>query len=724
GENHGGDYGRALAQKIAPHERIRITGYTDAAAFEAWLRAADTAIQLRGVTRGETSRTALDCLAYGLPLIVNASGSLAELPGAAVMRVPADFADAELADAMTALARDAGLRERLGERARKHIAQRHDPVVIAAAYRDAIERFAHESRGARYAQAVRDVAAIEVTPDARPGDWRAAAQSIALLLRRPPARQLLVDVSILARQDLRTGIERVVRAVLLELLERAPAGWRVEPVVAGRECYRYGRQFTASWLGVPGSVGDDAPIEVAAGDVFFGLDWAANIVPDEEPVLQRYRTLGVSVVFLVHDLLPILRPDFYPVGIDAMHATWLSTVSRVADGVFCVSNSVIDDLVAWLDQHGANRESALGLAVLPLASDISRSVPTHGVPPDAAALRTEIARRKSVLMVGTLEARKAHAQALAGFEQLWRSGVDVNLVVAGKQGWMVDDLASRMRAHPEMGRRLFWFESASDEWLDALYADADVLLAPSLGEGFGLPLIEAARHGVPIIARDLPVFREVAGAHAMYFSGTSPADIASAIVDWQRAGETGDVPDSSRIAYRDWRASVDRLLDVIIEGRWERAWRPPGHASGKPVAMRQIDFSRAWLPSAVRAIKGLSGREHWGRWSDADIHPHVEISFRDPLPASGSLALTARAFGPNVGQPIRVRIGRHETELRFDAHDTTAVASYALGQAPQLLEIVPPHPTQPCTLGDSQDPRRLGIGLVRLTIQASATSEA
>jgi phosphoglycerol transferase len=158
---------------------------------------------------------------------------------------------------------------------------------------------------------------------------------------------------------------------------------------------------------------------------------------------------------------------------------------------------------------------------------------------------------------------------------------------------------------------------------------------------------------------------------------------------------------------------------AIVGGDWEREWRAgaAGRGVSRETMVRQIDFERAWLSPAVSAIKGLSGREQWGRWSDADVHPQVEIRFRDPLPSRGSIALTARAFGPNVGQPIRVRIGRHETELRFEAHDTTATTTYALSQAPQSLEIAPPHPVRPRELGGSEDPRRLGIGLVRLTIR-------
>jgi glycosyltransferase involved in cell wall biosynthesis len=121
-------------------------------------------------------------------------------------------------------------------------------------------------------------------------------------------------------------------------------------------------------------------------------------------------------------------------------------------------------------------------------------------------------------MVGTLEPRKGHQQALAACEQLWADGVDANQVIVGKQGWMVEALVERMTHHAELNRRLFWLDGISDEFLEQVYAASACLIAASYGEGFGLPLIEAAQHKLPIVARDIPVFREVAGSHAHYFS--------------------------------------------------------------------------------------------------------------------------------------------------------------------------------------------------------------
>ena len=720
GENHGGEYGRNLARRLERSgARIRITGFVDAAAFDDYLLAADVAIQLRGATRGETSRTILDALAYGLPLICNAAPSVRELTGDAVLQLSQDFTDAELVAALVRVGTDPDLRKDLRSRARRHVGERHDPKVIASQFRDAIEDFALDGPQARYRALVRTMAESATAGAARPADLRDVVQCIATSLLQPAARQILVDVSVLVQQDLRSGIERVVRAVLRELLKRAFPGWRVEPVMARGGCYWYARRFTCEWLGVANAAAVDAPIDVTSGDIFLGLDWAAHIVPDHEAALHRYRALGAHVTFVVYDLLPVLRPEFYPTEIPTMHAAWLHSLARVADGLLCISNAVADELSTWLTDHVSSGTRVPGLAVMPLGADIESSVPSAGLPPDAETLLDRIGERPIVLMVGTVEPRKGHAQALQAFESLWRDGVELNLVIVGRQGWMVDDLAAKLRRHAEVDDRLYWFERVSDEWLDALYRRADVLLAASLGEGYGLPLVEAARYGVPLIVRDLPVFREVAGEHALYFSGTDGDDIAHAITDWQAARDIGKVPDSSLIERHGWSECVDSMLSIVTEGRFER--RDPGRTvrpETSEVTVRQVDLAHAWLPPFVNSVKGLSAREPWGRWSDASMHPYIEIRFRHPLPATGTLEIVGRAFGPNVGRPVEVRIGEQTLTFQFGAKDTTAMASYAVHESPRSIDILPPHPMAPRELGLSQDARRIGIGLVRITVAA------
>jgi glycosyltransferase involved in cell wall biosynthesis len=181
---------------------------------------------------------------------------------------------------------------------------------------------------------------------------------------------------------------------------------------------------------------------------------------------------------------------------------------------------------------------------------------------------------RKFLVVGTVEPRKGHAQCLAAFEELWAAGKDIDLVVVGKQGWMVDDLAERMRNHAEAGKRLHWFAKASDADLNALYEKCTALLAMSQDEGFGLPLIEAAKHGLPIIARDILVFREIAGEHAAYFSGSRGSDFASALSAWIDRHGRGDVPASVGMPWLTWAGSAERLVDVVLHGDWDAAWAP------------------------------------------------------------------------------------------------------------------------------------------------------
>jgi glycosyltransferase involved in cell wall biosynthesis len=161
-------------------------------------------------------------------------------------------------------------------------------------------------------------------------------------------------------------------------------------------------------------------------------------------------------------------------------------------------------------------------------------------------------------MVGTLEPRKGHADGLDACDALWRNGVDANLVIAGRRGWMTDALAARLKRHPERDQRLFWLEDVDDAELHALYAGSTALLALSHGEGYGLPLVEAARHGLPVFARDLPVFREVLGDYPCFL----PHDMAAwqgVLANWLAARPGRCAPPM----LPDWSDSA-RALEAIV----------------------------------------------------------------------------------------------------------------------------------------------------------------
>lgn len=166
-------------------------------------------------------------------------------------------------------------------------------------------------------------------------------------------------------------------------------------------------------------------------------------------------------------------------------------------------------------------------------------------------------------MVGTVEPRKGHADALSAFEILWNRGSKLRLVICGKKGWMQDALLSRIQKHPLFGEKLFWFEGASDYTLDILYRNCTGVLVASEGEGFGLPLVEAGSIGKPILARDIPVFREVAGDNATYFSG-DVNELSSSITRWVASIHDGSAPNSRAIRCVNWQESARQFMSLIL----------------------------------------------------------------------------------------------------------------------------------------------------------------
>jgi glycosyltransferase involved in cell wall biosynthesis len=396
--------------------------------------------------------------------------------------------------------------------------------------------------------------------------WKESSEKLkaALVQENYPRRQLLVDVSEWVQRDAKSGIQRVVRSILREWLSHPPAGYRVEPVYATVEQgYRYARRFTQSFLGYPDQTLQDETMEYAPGDAFFGLDFQPQVVAAQRAFYQTLRRQGVRVQFAVYDLLCISMPQHFPHATVDEFSQWLEVVAE-SDGALCISKAVADELADWVKQNGPARQRPFKIDCFHLGTNVDNSVPTKGLPDNAVTVLDHLHSRNSFLMVGTLELRKGQAQCLKAFERLWQSGVDANLVIVGQQGWLVENLGKRLRAHPELNKRLFWLESISDEYLEKIYAASTCLLAASEGEGFDLPLIEAAQHKLLIIARDIPVFREIGGQHAHYFEGLEPGALAAAINDWITSHKQGRTSSTNAMPCVTWAQSTQQLLKAIF----------------------------------------------------------------------------------------------------------------------------------------------------------------
>ncbi|MHB1643205.1 MAG: glycosyltransferase family 4 protein [Acidithiobacillus sp.] len=388
----------------------------------------------------------------------------------------------------------------------------------------------------------------------------------------PQEKQLFIDISQLVVHDWRTGIQRVVRALLQGLLSKSLQGYFVRAIYADASGQlRYANKFTDKLLGKAGSDTEDPLIEIRPGDVFFCPDLHLNY-PFATLVALQQR--GLRTIFTVYDIIGLNSARLFPRAYELAFTDWFTGVMSVADAIVCDSRAVAGEVKAWLEDHPGQRTRPLPIGYFHLGADIESSQPTQGPEGEGAEVLAACQSRPTLLMVGTLEPRKGHAQALAAVEALWQAGVDLNLVIIGKEGWRTQQLARQLRRHPERNRRLFWLEGASDALLMQLYAQSTALLAASYAEGFGLPLIEAARQGLPIIARDIPVFHEVAGEFAFYFPNTDSAALADSLRLWLSLYAEGKAPQSKDMPYLTWAQSTQQLLKVILENDWYTTYQP------------------------------------------------------------------------------------------------------------------------------------------------------
>lgn len=570
-------YGQALRARLAElgnDARVTITGWADADTFARYLAAADVAVQLRSLSRGETSAAVLDCMNHRLPTIVNANGSMADLPEGSVLRLPDAFTDAELSAALQTLRNDPAARAALAQRARGVIEEQHTPEHCAGLYHAAIEQFAGQQR----AQDRELHDALLQLPRVPRERVAMAALADDLLQGQPDPlqpRQLLLDITETARTDRHTGVERVARALTLAMLRNPPAGYRVEPVYldisGGQWRYRYATQYTARLLGVPAVI-HDLGIDYGPGDQLVTLDISGQALIDaaKQGLFSRLNASGVSCASVVYDLLPVTQPDFFPPNAHTFFAHWLEAVAGM-DRLLCISATVAGEMRNWMRAQQLAHADSLPISHFPLGADLAGSAPTTGEPDDAERLMASFASRPTVLMVGTLEPRKGYLAALDAFDVLWSRGVDINLVIVGRAGWQqlpveqqrsIPLLLERLRQHPKLGQQLFWLDGISDQFLERVYASVDGLLAASVDEGYGLPLIESAQKELPVLARDIPIFREVAGDHAAYFTAQTAEQMADAIAQW---ADAGFLPTSVAMPWSTWEQSAERFRHLLLD---------------------------------------------------------------------------------------------------------------------------------------------------------------
>lgn len=378
---------------------------------------------------------------------------------------------------------------------------------------------------------------------------------------------LYVDVSSIALCDVGTGIHRTVKSQLLNLINKPPEGYLIGIIRCSADNkFIYASNYI-SRLDVEDKVHmknySNEQIDIINGDVYFTSDLYTPLAFTE---LERLRKRGLRVVFTIYDLLPLQFPKYVPKASRMGFVDWLRGVMAVADTVICISKSVAKDLIEYLSKNNNIRLRDLKIEVCYLGSDfnIQGRTQKNNIFTNRIKYQNEDIK-EAILMVGSLDPRKAQLQAIKALDILWGNGFTSNLMIVGKVGALGRRVETAILSSRWLNNKLFWVNNATDDDLAYLYGSCGCLLAASQCEGFGLPLVEAVKFGLPVLARDIPVFRELMGDSVLYFKGNSPQDIIDILVRWHHSKEKLGMLDVSKHGILSWASSVERLKSVILD---------------------------------------------------------------------------------------------------------------------------------------------------------------
>lgn len=207
---------------------------------------------------------------------------------------------------------------------------------------------------------------------------------------------------------------------------------------------------------------------------------------------------GVRPIYFIHDLIPLTHPQYCRDGEAERHARRMRTVLATASGVIGNSQATLDDLQRFAEAEGFAFPPAVAawLGCTPLRSG------------DASG---RDGRRSTFVTLGTIEGRKNHLLLLDIWSRLIATMGDSapRLLIIGQRGWKAERAFEALDRDQTLHGHVVELTDCSDDELAAHLANARALLFPSHAEGFGLPLVEALALGVPVIASDLPVFKEI-----------------------------------------------------------------------------------------------------------------------------------------------------------------------------------------------------------------------
>lgn len=356
-----------------------------------------------------------------------------------------------------------------------------------------------------------------------------------------------------------TGIDRVCLAYAEHFADRAQA------VVQHKYCRRIlDRQESRRLFGLLADGGKGFRRKFALGAVLGGARRSAdrghgriylNIGHTglDDPGYRSW--LGqndVRPVHFIHDLIPITHPHFCRSGEADRHRARIATALS-GTAIIANSRATLDTVSSFARSEGLDQPPAL-------AAWLGIDLDGTGV----EASNRLAAGPPTFVMLGTIEGRKNHLMILRIWQDLAGSlGTNTpRLTIIGQRGWECAEALALLDGESLPRGVVTEIGGCDDRALQAHLRSARALLFPSLAEGYGLPLVEALASGTPVIASDLPVFREIGQGIPDLVDPLDPAAWRAMILAYGREGSPERSAQCRRLAKfaaPTWKSHFERV---------------------------------------------------------------------------------------------------------------------------------------------------------------------
>lgn len=386
-----------------------------------------------------------------------------------------------------------------------------------------------------------------------------------LYLTNSNSKIIYFDITSMVMADNNAGIQRAMKIMLQLLTQKYNDQFLLVPIYFYRGfcycSYHYAKTYNNTQL--LNLIQSDLYVDnLIPGSIFLRID--INFAISKSLNLSKWflaqKNNGVFLVQIIHDLIPIVYPEFSEEEYALEFIQELKATSACFDLSIAVSKTIMLEYQEWLISERVFNNMQINW--LHWGSDIEnyKSHYKNIIEEEEFTLATN----EYFLMVSRIEPRKDYNIVIDAFSHLWANGYTKSLIIVGTEVFKTVKLIKKIKSHPLLNKKLFWLnQGVSDSKLTLLYANARAFIMASQVEGFGLGVVEAAKYRKPLILRDIPVFREIAKDNAYYFNANNGHDLANEISKWENLYNKNVHPKSENFNHITWEQSCDNLINII-----------------------------------------------------------------------------------------------------------------------------------------------------------------